>query len=144
MAFRPRNMAFSILLQAMLCAVAFVAYSKFNDRENFFYLYDEEGPSSAFVLAMGYFTKLLVYGLPVFLSNYYFAQLCFKSRLPSFTMIAINILSMFTCNALYLTIVFKVYAEERFDTSAIILAITGIATAFIMEWARYKIFRRPA
>jgi hypothetical protein len=124
--------------------VAFVIYSKFSDRKNLFYLYDEEDPSSAFILAMGYFTKLLVFGLPVFLTNYYLAHLCFKSRPISYPLVATNILSVFACNALYLVIIFKVIAGETFDYSTVILAITGIAAAFIMEWVRYAISSKTA
>lgn len=144
MALRPRSMAFSILLQALLCAVALVAYSGFYGMENVFNLYDEQGTSSPFILVMGCFTKLLVFGLPVFLGNYYFAYLCFKSRPVSFPLIAINIISMFACNALYIILIFKVIAGESIDNSAVILALTGIVTAFLMEWGRHAIKGKPA
>ncbi len=145
MALRPRSMALSILYhKATVYAVAYIIHSRYNFRGNLFYLYEEEGPASAIREGVGIFIVALVYNLPVFASNYYFARGCFKERIHPGEMV-INILIMASCNILYLIIMYRVVTVEPFASLSFILAGIVIAATLFMEFLRYKISaRKPA
>tara|TARA_B100001105_G_C22184150_1_gene354077 strand:+ start:94 stop:510 length:417 start_codon:yes stop_codon:yes gene_type:complete len=137
-------MALSILYQATVYALAYIIHSRYNFRENLFYLYREERPASAFRMAIAIFTTALVFNLPIFASNYYFARECFKEKINRGE-IVINILIMAACNILLMIIIFKiVMGEAFFDSLSFILAGIVIAATFFMEFMRYKIYARKA
>lgn len=143
MAIKAGNAVLSLTVQVTVCAVSMMILMEHQVRDNISYLYHEEGIGSAFRAVLGYFIGML-FGLPVFFTNYYFTQLCFKSRPLSFEEIAVNILLMAACNALYQIILFKVIAGEPLDIMAISCDVIGMASCFLMELLRYKISRPKA
>ena len=133
MAIKARNAALSILLQTVVCFISFTFFATHQMKENIIHLYHEGETLLVFMIVVWYF----ICGLPVFFTNYYFTQQCFKVRTVAIGEITVNILLMAACNALYQIIIFKVIAGEKLDAQAIIIAIIGMVSCIIQQMIRY-------